>query len=159
VPACAYNPFEAVQTNLIGAKNIIDAAIDQGAKQVLILSTDKAVNPANFYDATKLCAEKMFVQANSYTGDIHILAIEKSFRRSPELYDHPQLSATRMAARKLRWLDSGRLLDAVDDCGWHDLLQSLKIWPADSETRKLFARSCLGARGIKMLHRLSRLLH
>ena len=69
VPACEYNPFEAVQTNIIGAKNIIDAAIDQGVKKVLALSTDKAVNPVNLYGATKLCAEKMFVQANSYTGD------------------------------------------------------------------------------------------
>ena len=69
VPACEYNPFEAVQTNIIGAKNIIDAAIDQGVKKVLALSTDKAVNPVNLYGATKLCAEKMFVQANSYTSD------------------------------------------------------------------------------------------
>lgn len=69
VPACEYNPFEAVQTNIMGAKNIIDAAVDQGVKKVLALSTDKAVNPVNLYGATKLCAEKMFVQANSYTGD------------------------------------------------------------------------------------------
>ncbi|WP_129671601.1 UDP-N-acetylglucosamine 4,6-dehydratase (inverting) [Candidatus Chloroploca sp. Khr17] len=69
VPACEYNPFEAIQTNILGAKNIIDAAIDQGVKKVLALSTDKAVNPVNLYGATKLCAEKMFVQANSYTGD------------------------------------------------------------------------------------------
>lgn len=68
VPACEYNPFEAVQTNIIGAKNIIDAAIDQGVKKILALSTDKAVSPVNLYGATKLCAEKMFVQANSYTG-------------------------------------------------------------------------------------------
>ena len=69
VPACEYNPFEAIQTNIIGAKNVIDAAIDQGVKKILALSTDKAVNPVNLYGATKLCAEKMFVQANSYTGD------------------------------------------------------------------------------------------
>jgi UDP-N-acetylglucosamine 4,6-dehydratase/5-epimerase len=68
VPACEYNPFEAVQTNILGAKNIIDAAIDAGVKKVLAISTDKAVNPINLYGATKLCAEKIFVQANSYSG-------------------------------------------------------------------------------------------
>ena len=68
VLACEYNPFEAVLTNIMGAKNVIDAAIDQGVKKVLALSTDKAVNPANLYGATKLCAEKLFVQGNSYVG-------------------------------------------------------------------------------------------
>jgi UDP-N-acetylglucosamine 4,6-dehydratase len=68
VPACEYNPFEAVQTNIMGAKNVIDTAIDRGVKKVLALSTDKAVNPINLYGATKLCAEKMFVQANAYAG-------------------------------------------------------------------------------------------
>lgn len=68
VPACEYNPFEAIQTNIMGAKNIIDAAIDQGVKKVLALSTDKAVNPVNLYGATKLCAEKLFVQGNSYSA-------------------------------------------------------------------------------------------
>jgi UDP-N-acetylglucosamine 4,6-dehydratase len=68
VPACEYNPFEAIQTNIIGGKNAIDAAIDQGVKRILALSTDKAVNPINLYGATKLCAEKMFVQANAYAG-------------------------------------------------------------------------------------------
>jgi len=68
VPACEYNPFEAIQTNVMGAKNIIDAAIDQGVKRVVALSTDKAVNPANLYGATKLCAEKLFVQGNAYAG-------------------------------------------------------------------------------------------
>lgn len=68
VPACEYNPFEAIQTNIIGGKNLIEAAIDQGVKKVLALSTDKAVNPANLYGATKLCAEKLFVQGNAYVG-------------------------------------------------------------------------------------------
>jgi UDP-N-acetylglucosamine 4,6-dehydratase len=68
VPACEYNPFEAVSTNVLGAKNIIDAAIDSGVRKVLALSTDKAVNPANLYGATKLCMEKLFVQGNSYAG-------------------------------------------------------------------------------------------
>jgi UDP-N-acetylglucosamine 4,6-dehydratase len=68
VPACEYNPFEAVQTNIMGGRNVIDAAINQGVRRVLALSTDKAVNPINLYGATKLCAEKMFVQANAYAG-------------------------------------------------------------------------------------------
>lgn len=68
VPACEYNPFEAVQTNIIGAKNVIDAAIDSGVKRVVALSTDKAVNPVNLYGATKQVAEKLFVQGNSYSG-------------------------------------------------------------------------------------------
>ncbi|MGC2019685.1 MAG: UDP-N-acetylglucosamine 4,6-dehydratase (inverting) [Candidatus Sulfotelmatobacter sp.] len=68
VPACEYNPFEAIQTNIIGGRNVIDAAINQGVHRVLALSTDKAVNPINLYGATKLCAEKMFVQANAYAG-------------------------------------------------------------------------------------------
>src|SRR5437588_3583215 len=69
VPACEYNPFEAVQTNIVGAKNVIDAAIDRGVKRVMAVSTDKAVNPVNLYGATKLCAEKLFIQANSYIGE------------------------------------------------------------------------------------------
>jgi UDP-N-acetylglucosamine 4,6-dehydratase len=68
VPACEYNPLEAVHTNIHGAQNIIDAAIDNGVSKVLALSTDKAVSPVNLYGATKLVAEKMFVQGNAYTG-------------------------------------------------------------------------------------------
>jgi UDP-N-acetylglucosamine 4,6-dehydratase len=68
VPACEYNPFEAIQTNIMGGRNVIDAAINQGVRRIVALSTDKAVNPINLYGATKLCAEKMFVQANSYAG-------------------------------------------------------------------------------------------
>ncbi len=69
VPACEYNPIEAVKTNIHGAENIINAALDTGVQKVLALSTDKAVNPVNLYGATKLVAEKLFVQANSYRGD------------------------------------------------------------------------------------------
>jgi UDP-N-acetylglucosamine 4,6-dehydratase len=68
VPACEYNPFEAVKTNILGAENIIDAAIDTAVHKVLALSSDKAVNPVNLYGATKLVAEKLFVQGNSYAG-------------------------------------------------------------------------------------------
>lgn len=66
VPACEYNPIEAIMTNVMGARNVIDAAIDRHVGQVLALSTDKAVNPINLYGATKLCAEKLFVHANAY---------------------------------------------------------------------------------------------
>lgn len=68
VPACEYNPFEAVKTNIFGAQNVIEAALDNGVEKVMALSTDKAVNPINLYGATKLCAEKIFIQANSYVG-------------------------------------------------------------------------------------------
>ena len=68
VPACEYNPFEAIQTNINGGKNVIEAAINCGVRRIVALSTDKAVNPINLYGATKLCAEKMFVQANAYAG-------------------------------------------------------------------------------------------
>ncbi len=68
VPACEYNPIEAVLTNVMGARNVIEAALDTGVKRVLALSTDKAVNPVNLYGATKLVAEKLFIQANAYRG-------------------------------------------------------------------------------------------
>jgi len=68
VPVCEENPFEAIQTNVIGSRNVIDAALRQGIKRTLLVSTDKAVNPINLYGATKLCAEKLFVQANHQEG-------------------------------------------------------------------------------------------
>ena len=68
VPACEYNPMEAIKTNILGSSNVIDAALDAGVERVLALSTDKAVNPVNLYGATKLAAEKLFVQSNSYAG-------------------------------------------------------------------------------------------
>jgi len=68
VPAMEYNPTEAIKTNIMGAMNIIDAAIERGVKKVIALSTDKACNPINLYGATKLCSDKLFVSANSYSG-------------------------------------------------------------------------------------------
>ncbi len=68
VPACEYNPIEAVKTNIIGAMNVIDAAIDRKVSKVLALSTDKAASPPNLYGGTKFVAEKLFIQANNYTG-------------------------------------------------------------------------------------------
>lgn len=68
VPLCEYNPFEAVKTNILGAQNVIDAAIDHNIEKVMAISTDKAVNPVNLYGATKMCMEKVFVAANAYVG-------------------------------------------------------------------------------------------
>lgn len=69
VPACEYNPAEAIKTNVLGAMNVIEAAIDCGVGSVLALSTDKAVSPVNLYGATKLCSDKLFVACNSYSGE------------------------------------------------------------------------------------------
>lgn len=68
VPAAEYNPSEFVNTNVLGAMNVIDAAIDCGVERVIALSTDKAVNPVNLYGATKLCSDKLFVAGNAYVG-------------------------------------------------------------------------------------------
>ena len=68
VPSCEYNPLEAVKTNVLGAANLIDAAIDRNVERVIALSTDKAANPINLYGATKLCADKLFGSANNYSG-------------------------------------------------------------------------------------------
>lgn len=68
VPACEYNPMEAIKTNILGSSNVADAAIENGVEKVLALSTDKAVNPINLYGATKLAAEKLLIQSNAYAG-------------------------------------------------------------------------------------------
>ena len=69
VPACEYNPNEAIKTNIHGAQNIIEAALDKDVKKVVALSTDKAVNPVNLYGGTKLVSDKLFIAANAYAGD------------------------------------------------------------------------------------------
>jgi UDP-N-acetylglucosamine 4,6-dehydratase/5-epimerase len=68
VPTAEYNPFEAIKTNILGAENIINVAIDTGVKRVIALSTDKAANPINLYGATKLCSDKLFIAGNAYVG-------------------------------------------------------------------------------------------
>jgi UDP-N-acetylglucosamine 4,6-dehydratase/5-epimerase len=68
VPACEYNPIEAIMTNIMGGRNVVEAALDCGVERVMALSTDKAVNPINLYGATKMAAEKLFVQSNAYAG-------------------------------------------------------------------------------------------
>ncbi|AMO87662.1 UDP-N-acetylglucosamine 4,6-dehydratase (inverting) [Solibacillus silvestris] len=69
VDACEYNPFEAVKTNIHGAQNIVEAAIDRGVEKVIALSTDKACSPVNLYGATKLASDKLFIAANAYVGE------------------------------------------------------------------------------------------
>ncbi|MCD7738288.1 MAG: UDP-N-acetylglucosamine 4,6-dehydratase (inverting) [Lachnospiraceae bacterium] len=69
VPACEYNPNEAIKTNIHGAQNVIEAALDCGVKKVVALSTDKAVNPVNLYGGTKLVSDKLFIAANAYAGN------------------------------------------------------------------------------------------
>jgi len=68
VPACEYNPMEAIKTNIMGTANVVEAALDAGVKKVLTVSTDKAVSPANLYGATKLAAEKLTIQSNAYAA-------------------------------------------------------------------------------------------
>lgn len=68
VPACEYNPMEAIKTNILGSGNVVESALDEGVGKVIALSTDKAVNPVNLYGATKLAAEKLFIQSNAYAG-------------------------------------------------------------------------------------------
>ena len=76
VPAAEYNPHEFIKTNVDGATNVVEASLQAGVQKVVALSTDKAVNPVNLYGATKLCSDKIFVAANSYSGEglslIHI---------------------------------------------------------------------------------------
>ncbi len=68
VPACEYNPMEAIKTNIMGTSNVLEAALDAGVKKVMTISTDKAVNPVNLYGATKLAAEKVTIQSNAYAA-------------------------------------------------------------------------------------------
>jgi UDP-N-acetylglucosamine 4,6-dehydratase len=68
VPACEYNPMEAIKTNILGSSNVIEAALDARVEKVMALSTDKAVSPVNLYGTTKLAAEKLFVQSNAYAA-------------------------------------------------------------------------------------------
>jgi len=68
VPAAEYNPFECIRTNVLGAQNVIEAALDSGVERVIALSTDKAANPINLYGATKLCSDKLFIAGNAYAG-------------------------------------------------------------------------------------------
>lgn len=72
VPACEYNPIEAIRTNVDGAINVIEASLNNNVQQVIALSTDKAAGPVNLYGATKLCSDKLFIHANNYAGHQNI---------------------------------------------------------------------------------------
>jgi FlaA1/EpsC-like NDP-sugar epimerase len=72
VPASEYNPFETIKTNVLGAQNVVEAALDLNIKKIIALSTDKAAAPSNLYGATKLCSDKLFISANSYSGKKNI---------------------------------------------------------------------------------------
>ena len=75
VPMLEYNPFEAIKTNIIGTQNVINAALDQGVKKVILVSTDKAATPANLYGATKLCAERLMIASNAYAAGATIFSV------------------------------------------------------------------------------------
>lgn len=75
VPMLEYNPFEAVKTNILGTQNVIDAAVDQWVQKVVLVSTDKAANPANLYGATKLCAERLMIAGNAYGAGKTLLSV------------------------------------------------------------------------------------
>ena len=129
IPSCEYNPFEAIKTNIVGAQNIMEVAIDRGVKRVIALSSDKAVNPVNLYGATKLCSDKIFVAGNSYTG-------KKETKFSVVRYGNVIGSRGSVIPSFLKWQSSGILYitDARMTRFWITLekgvqfvLQSLKM--------------------------------
>lgn len=110
VPACEYNPNEAIKTNIHGAQNVIDAALDTNVKKVVALSTDKAVNPVNLYGGTKLVSDKLFIAANAYAGtkDINFSIVRygnvAGSRGSviPKFYDMIKKGATELTITDFR---------------------------------------------------------
>ena len=126
VPACEYNPFEAVQTNILGTQNVAEACIEAGIPRAVALSTDKAVSPASLYGATKLCAEKLFVQANVYAGpsDVRLSCVRYGnvvgsrgsvvplFRNQAE---SGELTVTDKRMTRF-WITLGQAVQLVADC-------------------------------------------
>ena len=126
VPTAEYNPFEAVKTNVIGAMNVIDAAIDQGVERVVALSTDKASSPINLYGATKLTSDKLFIAGNSYSG-------QRKTRFSVVRYGNVLGSRGSVIPFFLSRLDSGDL--PITDLGMTRFMISLEegvalVWTA-----------------------------
>ena len=120
VPACEYNPFEAILTNVMGAKNVIDAAIDCGVRRVMAISTDKAVNPINLYGATKLCSEKLFIDGNQYVGD-------RVTRFSCARYGNVVASRGSVIPIFLAQRENGRLTDPQMTRFWLTLEQGVRF--------------------------------
>ena len=122
VPACEYNPMEAIKTNILGSSNVIEAALDASVKKVFALSTDKAVNPVNLYGATKLAAEKLFVQSNAY-------AAGKATRFSCVRYGNVAGSRGSVIPMFLRQRESGKLTitDARMTRFWISLEQGVRF--------------------------------
>ena len=114
VPACEYNPFEAVQTNVVGAENVVSAAIENDVPLTMALSSDKAVNPVNLYGATKLCAEKIVTQGNTYAADSPSRVRQRPLRqrRRQPGQRHPALQG---AGRSRRAHDHRRAHDPLLD--------------------------------------------
>lgn len=123
VPACEYNPFEAVSTNITGTQNVVEAAIDAGVERVIGLSTDKAVNPVNLYGATKLCAEKILIQGNAY-------AAQSSTRLACVRYGNVVGSRGSVVPLFRKQLSAGRQLTITDERMtrfWITLAQAVEL--------------------------------
>ncbi|KYK25672.1 hypothetical protein AYK26_07790 [Euryarchaeota archaeon SM23-78] len=127
VQSCEYNPFETIKTNILGSMNVVDAALDMEVEKVLAISTDKAVHPLNLYGATKMCMEKLMVNANSYRGKKKtkiccirygnvagsrgsVIPIWKELLRKGEVIPISNVLATRF------WIDMEEAIDFVIDC-------------------------------------------
>ena len=101
VPVCEYNPFEAIKTNILGTQNVAEVCLDAGVPRAIALSTDKAVSPANLYGATKLCAEKLFVQANVYAGKHADAPLLRSLRQRRRLARECRPALPRSVSRRV----------------------------------------------------------
>jgi len=124
VPAAEYNPIEAVKTNIHGAENVIDAAIDKNVKKIVALSTDKAANPINLYGATKLVSDKLFIAGNAYVGD-------KDTRFSVVRYGNVSGSRGSVIPYFKSLLNSGKMILPITDFSmtrfWVTLEEAVKL--------------------------------
>src|SRR3989344_798582 len=144
VPMLEYNPYEAVKTNILGSQNVIEAAIDNGVDKVLLVSTDKAVQPVNLYGATKLCAEKLFINGNAYStgktklgvvrygtvlgsrGSIVVLLLKN---REVTFVDLTHEEMTRF--RIISWFCRSRAKFSTSNQGFQNILRWARLSPED----------------------------
>ncbi len=137
VPACEYNPSEAIKTNVNGAMNIIDAALAQGVKKVVALSTDKAVNPVNLYGGTKLVSDKLFIAANAYAGS-------KDVSFSVVRYGNVAGSRGSVIPFFRELIAKGETTMPITDYRmtrfWISLEQGVELWRKQKAVRPLFPR-------------------